>query len=156
LTGAVVNKAKCKYFYQLALAVKHSLIRSIFVLIILLFITIPGCKKDVIQDNHLTGQWQWEYSEGGYSFHKITPANNSLRLLNFYPNSTFSVTESGNASFNGTFTVTGDTTSGKIIHFISDYFGDPNGEVYTIRNNQLILTDYMIADGFRHYYKRVK
>jgi hypothetical protein len=265
LTGAVVNKAKCKYFYQLALAVKHSLIRSIFVLIILLFITIPGCKKDVIQDNHLTGQWQWEYSEGGYSFHKITPANNSLRLLNFYPNSTFSVTESGNASFNGTFTVTGDTTSGKIIHFISNYFegnleawraleeaykagklrsiglsnfekpdidnilsscsvkpmvnqilahisntpkdlieynqgkdilveayspfghgelfknrqiaaiaekygvsvsqlairyclelGDPNGEVYTIRNNQLILTDYMIADGFRHYYKRVK
>jgi len=129
-----------------------------FFLIAFVFITISGCKKHgIVADNpNLTGQWQWEYSEGGVAFHKITPENNSVRLLNFNPDSTFSVTENGNPSFNGTYNVTGDTTAGKIIHFNSDYFGDPNGEAYTIQNNQLILIDYMISDGFRHYYKRVK
>lgn len=128
-----------------------------FVLIVFIFITIPGCKKDDIQDNNLTGQWQWEYSEGGFSFHKITPENNSVLLLNFNPDSTFSVTESGKPPLKGTYNVTVvDTTSVKVIHFGSNPFGDPNGEVYTIKNNQLILRDYMISDGFTHYYKRVK
>ena len=127
-----------------------------FILIVFVFITIPGCKKDNIQDDNLTGQWQWEYSQGGIAGQKIKPENNRVRLLNFYPNSTFSVTENGNPSFNGTYYVTGDTTSGKIIHFNPAYFGNPNGEDYTTRNNQLVLTDYMIVDGFRHYYKRIK
>ena len=144
----------------MALALKHFLMKNtFFVLIVFGFITIPGCKKNditVADDSNLIGQWQWEYSEGGLAFHKITPENNSVRLLNFFPNSTFSVTENGNTSFNGTYHVTGDTTSGKVIHFNSDQFGDPNGEAYTIKNNQLILTDYMISDGFTHYYKRVK
>lgn len=142
------------------LALKHFLMKNtFFVLIIFVFITIPGCKKDdipVADNPNLTGQWQWEYSEGGVAFHKITPENNSVHLLNFNADSTFSVTENGNASFNGTYNFTGDTTSIKVIHFSPDQFGDPNGEVYTIKNNQLVLTEYMISDGFRHYYKRVK
>ena len=128
----------------------------IVLIIFIFYFAISGCKKADIRDNNLTGQWQWEYSEGGLAFHKIKPENNSVHLLNLYSNSTFSVTQNGNTSFNGTYNITADTTSGKLIHFSPGYFGGPNGEIYSIKNNQLILTDYMISDGFRHYYKRVK
>jgi hypothetical protein len=61
--------------------------------------------------------------------------------------SLFSVTENGNPSLNGTYHITMDTTSGKVIHFSTGYFGDPDGEIYLIKNNELILTDYLISDG---------
>lgn len=130
-----------------------------FILIVFIFVTTPGCKKDditVADNSNLTGQWQWQYSEGGLAFHKIKAENNSVLLLNFNPDSSFYVTETGKPPLKGNYYVTGDTTSVKVIHFNSDQFGDPTGEAYTIENNQLILTDYMISDGFRHYYERVK
>jgi len=115
-----------------------------------------GCKKSNIQTHILTGQWQWQYSEGGIAGQKIIPENNRILLLNFNQDSTFSVTENGSASFNGIYQITIDTTYGKVIHFNPNNFGDPNGEIYIIQNNQLILTDYMISDGYTHYYKRIK
>jgi hypothetical protein len=75
--------------------------------------------------------------------------------LSFSADSLFSVTENGNPSVNGTYHIT-DTSFGKIIHFGIGYFGAPNGEMYLIKNNELILTDYMISDGYTHYYKRIK
>jgi uncharacterized protein YjiK len=116
-----------------------------------------SCKKNSLAiSSNLTGQWQWEYSIGGFATQKIKPENNRISLLTFYADSLFSVTENGNASLNGTYHITTDTTSGKVIHFNPGYFGFPTGEVYFIQNNELILIDYMISDGFRHYYKRIK
>lgn len=116
-----------------------------------------SCKKNSLAiSSHLTGQWQWEYSIGGFATQKIKPENNRISLLTFYADSLFSVTENGNPSLNGTYHITTDTTSGKVIHFNPGYFGFPTGEVYFIQNNELILIDYMISDGFRHYYKRIK
>jgi uncharacterized protein YjiK len=116
-----------------------------------------SCKKNSLAiSSNLTGQWQWEYSIGGIATQKIKPENNRISLLTFYADSLFSVTENGNPSLNGTYHITTDTTFGKVIHFSPDYFGSPNGEAYLIKNNELILTDYMISDGFTHYYKRIK
>ncbi len=116
-----------------------------------------SCKKNSLAiSSNLTGQWQWEYSIGGFATQKIKPENKRISLLTFYADSLFSVIENGNPSLNGTYHITTDTTSGKVIHFNPGYFGFPTGEVYFIQNNELILIDYMISDGFRHYYKRIK
>jgi hypothetical protein len=122
------------------------------------FIVVFGsCKKNSLRiSSDLTGQWQWEYSIGGQGGGKIKPENYRVRLLNFYADSLFSLTENGNPLLNGTYQITTDTTFGKVIHFGADYFGSPTAEAYFIKNNELILTDYMISDGFRHYYKRIK
>ena len=122
------------------------------------FIAVSGsCKKNILVISpDLTGQWQWEYSIGGLATQTIKPENNRISLLTFYPDSLFSVTENGNPSLNGTYYLTTDSISGKVIHFSTGYFGDPNGEIFIIKNNELILTDYMISDGFTYYYKRIK
>lgn len=115
-----------------------------------------SCKKNSLAlSSNLDGQWQWEYSIGGIAGQKIKPQNNRISLLTFSADSLFSVTENGNLSVNGTYHIT-DTSSDKVIHFSNGYFGDPNGEMYLIQNNELILTDYMISDGYTHYYKRIK
>lgn len=122
------------------------------------FIIVFGsCKKTSLQiSSDLTDQWQWEYSIGGIAGQKIKPDNNSITLLNFFADSLFSVTKNGNPSVNGTYYTTTVSSSQKVIHFNSGYFGFLTGEAYLIENNELILTDYMISDGFRHYYKRIK
>jgi len=120
-------------------------------------VVFSSCKKNSLPiSSDLTGQWQWEYSIGGIAVQKIKPENKSITLLNFYADSLFSVTKNGNPSLNGTYYITTDTSSRKVIHFNPGYFGFPTGEAYLIENNELILTDYMISDGFRHYYKRIK
>jgi hypothetical protein len=32
-------------------------------------------------------------------------------------------------------------------------FSMPNGLAFVIQNNQLIAEDYLVADGFKHYFK---
>jgi hypothetical protein len=127
------------------------------ILIAFFFIVVfSSCKKKSLAiSSNLSGQWQWQYSIGGIATQKITPQNNRISLLSFYADSLFSVTENGNPSVNGTYHIT-DSSSGKVIHFSIDYFADPNGEVYVIKNNELILTGYMISDGYTHYFKRIQ
>jgi hypothetical protein len=115
-----------------------------------------SCKKNSLPINpNLAGDWQWEYSVGGIAGGKIVPENGRKRVMSFYADSLFSVTENGNPSFGGTFLLITDTTFGKIIRFEPDSF-DSYEEIYNIKNNELTLFDYNISDGYMSYYKRIK
>lgn len=121
--------------------------------IIFIFV-VSSCKKTKTNLD-LTGKWQWSYSIGGISGGKIQPEGNRKVVVTFNEDSTYSVMDDGTIAFDGTYHITADTTFGKVIHFNPGY-GGPNGELYTIKNNQLILTDYMISDSYTSYYERTK
>jgi hypothetical protein len=122
----------------------------------LLIFIFSSCKKNSLPINPgLAGNWQWEYSVGGIAGGKTVPEKGRKRVLSFYGDSLFSVTENGNPSFGGTFQVITDTTIGKIIRFQPDSFGSYE-EIYSIKNNELTLFDYSISDGYMGYYKRIK
>lgn len=122
----------------------------------LIFIfTLNSCKKTIANNPNLTGQWQWSYSQGGIGGGQVKPEGNRKVILTFKEDSTYSVMDQGTIPLTGTYHITLDTTFGKVIHFNPGY-ADPNGEVYSIKNNQLILTDYMISDGYSSYYQRIK
>jgi len=118
-------------------------------------LTLYSCKKTIPNNSNLTGQWQWSYSTGGIGGGKVVPEWNRILILTFNGDSTYSVMDQGTIPLKGIYHITSDTTFGKIIHFNPAY-PDPNGELYTIKNNQLILTDYMISDGYTSYYQRIK
>jgi hypothetical protein len=63
--------------------------------------------------------------------------------------------DQGTIPLTGIYTITSDATFGNVIHF-NPVYSYPNGAFYTIKNNQLILTDYMISDGYTGYYRRIK
>jgi hypothetical protein len=136
----------------------HSMKNKSLILTGFFFILVAGsCKKNSLAiSSDLIGTWQWEYTIGGIATQKTEPENNEITLLNFDADSHFSVTENGNPSLNGTYHITRDTPEGKVIHFSTNYFGDPNGEIYLIKDNALTLIDYRISDGYIHYYKRIK
>ena len=122
----------------------------------LIFIfTLNSCKKTIANNPNLAGQWQWSYSIGGIGGGQVKPVGNRKVILTFKEDSTYSVMDQGTISFTGTYHITLDTTYGQIIHFTPGY-ADPSGELYTIKNNQLILSDYMISDGYTSYYQRIK
>lgn len=129
---------------------------SLFSIVFFLIFIFSGCKKETLPINpNLAGQWQWEYSAGGIAGQKIVPENGRKRVLCFYADSLFFVTDNSRPSFSGTFRVITDTTFGKIIHFEPDSFGSYE-EICNIKNNKLTLFDYSISDGYMSYYKRIK
>jgi hypothetical protein len=97
-----------------------------------------------------------ELSRGGLATTTIKPGENEKDILIISPDSSYSWMRNGTIASNGRYRITFDTTYGKIVHFIPDFLADPNGEIYTIQNEQLVLDDYMISDGFTHYFDRVK
>jgi len=107
-------------------------------------------------NSDLTGQWQWTHSIGGMATTTIKPGENEKDILIISPDSSYTWMMNGTVKSNGRYHLTFDTTYGKIVHFIPGFLGDPNGEIYTIQNKQLVLSDYMISDGFTHYFDRVK
>ena len=125
----------------------------LFLITSFLFLLINSCKKT---NSDLTGQWQWTYSRGGLATITIKPGENEKDILIISADSSYNWMKNGTVTSNGRYRITFDTTYGKIVHFIPDFLGDPNGEIYTIQNKQLVLRDYMISDGFTHYFDRVK
>lgn len=117
--------------------------------------TLSSCKKTSAINQSLTGQWQWIYSIGGIAGGEVKPEGDRRFILTFKEDSTYSAMDQRTVSLKGTYYITLDTTLGKIIHF-NPGFADPNGELYKIKNNQLILTDYMISDGYTSFYQRIK
>lgn len=127
-------------------------------LAVLIFIfTFNSCKKDGVDNSSLTGQWQLEYTTGGISGETIKPGEKIILIFN--RNFTFALKENGTVTVNGNYHVSNDTTYGKVVYLDAILIGflpGVNGEIYTIKNNQLTLTDYMIDDGYTHYFKRIK
>ncbi len=117
------------------------------------FLTFNSCKKT---NSNLTGQWQWTYSRGGFATSIVKPGGNEKDILIINSDSTYNRMKNGAVTSNGKYGITFDTSYGKVVHFNPDFLGSPNGEIYTIQNKQLILTDYMISDGFTHYFDGVK
>ncbi|MDE3183981.1 MAG: hypothetical protein KGM16_11235 [Bacteroidota bacterium] len=118
-----------------------------------LLLLFNSCKKT---NSDLTGQWQWSYSRGGVATTTIKPGANEKDILVINSDSSYNWMTYGTITSNGRYSITFDTTYGRIIHFIPAFLGDPNGEIYTIQNKQLVLRDYMVSDGFTHYFDRVK
>lgn len=118
-------------------------------------LVLNSCKKTIANNPDLTGQWQWSYSIGGFSGGKVTPEGNRKVILTFNGDSTYTVMDQGTITFKGTYHLTLDTTVGKIIHF-NPVYAYSNGKLYTIKDNQLILTDYMIFEGYTSYYQRIR
>ena len=130
--------------------------RSFISIVFFLIFIFSSCQKSSLPINpHLAGQWQWEYSIGGVAEQKIVPEKGRKRVLSFYANSLFSVTDNSNPSFGGIFQVITDSTFGNIIRFEPDSFGSYE-EIYNIKNNELTLFDHSISDGYMSYYKRIK
>lgn len=129
---------------------------SFISIVFLLIVVFISCKKDSLPLNpNLAGDWQWEYSVGGIAGAKIVPENGRKRVLSFYADSLFSVTDNINPSISGTFRVITDSTYGNIIRFQPDSFGAYE-EIYHIKNNELTLFDLSISDGYMGYFKRIK
>ena len=125
----------------------------LFLITSFLFLLINSCKKT---NSDLTGHGQWTYSRGGFATTTIKPGENEKDILIISADSSYNWMKNGAVTSNGRYRITFDTTYGKIIHFMPDFLGDPNGEIYIIQNKQLVLRDYMISDGFTHYFDRVK
>ena len=115
-----------------------------------------SCKKESVDNPQLTGQWQLEYTSGGIGGGTIKPSEKIVLIFN--QDSTYALKENGTITVNGYYNVHYDTTYGKVVYLDAILIGflpGVNGEIYTIENNHLTLTDYMIDDGYSHYFKRI-
>ncbi len=119
--------------------------------------TFNSCKKGGVDNPELTGQWQLKYSVGGIGGSTIKPDKKVILIFN--RDSTYALKEDGTITSNGDYHVTYDTTYGNIFFLEAiriDFLPGPSGEIYTIKNNQLILTDCFISDGYTHCFERIK
>ncbi len=124
--------------------------------------SFSGCRKKdetlPINDN-LVGEWAWTSSTGGLATHTVTPTNNVVHLT-FNSDSTYIYSENGIIKSSDNYTIKYDPTYGHYIQLVNFNAGylwlEPNGEISKIQNNQLTLVDYMVSDGFTHYFQRYK
>ncbi|MEO8821014.1 MAG: hypothetical protein ABI267_01605 [Ginsengibacter sp.] len=132
---------------------------SLVVLLTALIFIFPfnSCNKDGASNPRLIGQWQLESTTGGISGGTIKPSEKIVLIFN--QDSTYALKEDGTITVNGYYHVKYDTTYGKVVYLdaiLIVFLPGVNGEIYAIQNNNLTLTDYMISDGYSHYFKRIK
>ena len=126
---------------------------------ILFYFPFNACTKTTDNNTNLVAQWQWMYSFGGIAAMKINAAPNIV-VINIKSDSTYTYSENGVIKSNDRYKLTYTNANKAVINFInlnaSKVWFEPNGEIYSIKNDTLMLTDYMISDGFTHYFQKIK
>jgi len=127
--------------------------------LLLALLILISCRKTTSSNNNLIGQWQWVYSTGGIAVQTVKPMGNIVAIA-FNKDSTYIYTENGIIQSNDKYFITNDKIYGSIIHLVnyngSKLWLSPNGEIYSIKNNQLEWGDYLISDGYSHFFQRIK
>jgi len=122
-----------------------------------LFMIVIACKKSNDTTPAFIGAWQWQYSVGGINVQTISPGTATV-VIQFKSDSTYRILRNDTLVDNGGFQIH-DNSNGQPILKLSGIvntpiFSMPNGLSFVIQNNQLIAEDYLVADGFKHYFKR--
>jgi len=136
--------------------------KKIFFLLIyflVIVVTLNSCTRTVDINSNLVGQWQWAFSYGGFAVQKINSSPNIV-ILNFNSDSTYTYMENGVLKSNDRYHITRIDPNNVVLNLTnlnySKLWLSPNGEILSIKNDTLTMTDYMISDGYSHYFKRVK
>ncbi len=120
---------------------------------------INACTRSVENNLSLVGKWQWTYSYGGIATQRINSSPNIV-VFNFNSDSTYNYMENGVVKSNDKYQLTrinANTVVLRLQNFVaSKLWLSPNGEIYTISGDTLTFTDYMISDGYNHYFQRIK
>jgi hypothetical protein len=138
---------------------KKSFLLKVSLELLFALLILISCRKSISSNNNLIGQWQWVYSTGGIAVQTVKPIGNIVAIA-FNKDSTYIYTENGIIQSNDKYFITIDNIYGKVLHLAnfngSKLWLSSNGEIFTIKNDQLEWVDYMISDGYSHFFQRIK
>ncbi|MBN8837062.1 MAG: hypothetical protein J0I09_07375 [Sphingobacteriia bacterium] len=132
----------------------------IFILPYLIFcLTFNSCTRNVDNNSNLVGQWQWAYSYGGLAVQKINSSPNIVKF-DFRSDMMYTYMENGVIKSTDKYQLT-QVNSNQIILSLSNFNASklwlsPNGEIFTIKKDTLTFTDYLISDGYNHYFQKIQ
>lgn len=121
---------------------------------------VASCTKITEPANEfVTERWQWVSSSGGIAGVTIFPAENQVRILEIRNNMQYRVSENGQTSAEGTYTLVTvrdittnrDTTA---VVFYDASLKPSLPQVIGNREGNLVLAENVV-DGFTHVYKAV-
>lgn len=128
-------------------------------MLFLALLILVSCSKTSSSNNQLIGQWQWSYSVGGIAVQTVNPKGNIV-FITFNQDSTYIYSENGVIQVKDKYHITDDSNYGLILQLAnfkgSKLWLSPNGEIVTFKNEQFVWDDYMISDGYTHYFQRIK
>lgn len=118
-----------------------------------------SCTRTVNSNSNLIGQWRWTYSYGGFVLQKINSSPNVV-TFSFNSDMTYTYTENGVIKSTDKYQLS-QTNSNNVVLRLANFntsklWLSPNGEIFTINKDTLTLTDYMISDGYNHYFQKIK
>ena len=138
---------------------KYIALTLLFVSFILAF---NSCKKDSEHNNPANGQWKWTLSIGGFSGNSISePSSNSNVTLTLDNSLTYTTYLNNQTKTQGTYQITTLSGNTSIIHFDKPIITDNlylhyEQTILLNRNDSLVLYDYNISEGFRHFFTKIK
>lgn len=122
-------------------------------------LTFNSCTRNVDNNSNLVGQWQWSYSYGGFAVQKINPISNIV-TFQFNSDSTYTYRENGAIISSDKYQLVQTNTNDVVLKLknfnATKLWLSPNGEVCVIKNDTLTFTDYMISDGYNHYFQKIQ
>jgi hypothetical protein len=134
---------------------------------ILLF-SIVSCKKNDDGHNHnnittpndstIVGKWRWDSSVGGVGGVTITPRTDSVIILTIDKAGTFSLALNNQAKVQGNYHKTMPNVD-SVLHFDNQpiagrLYLQKEQRVIRVNRQDLLLFDYMLSDGFNHFFRR--
>ena len=126
--------------------------------LLILAVTLLGCKKQATSRVSIYGPWQWENSIGGFTGSDvIKPIANSEVVLTFMEDMTYSTALNGQITSHGTFQIM--TLNSQKVLLINNFatikglWMENNGELIVISNSKLHLTDYQVSEPYTHNFK---